>query len=112
MRQKFGRSLTGHGPAFSKVCPAARGWVPATSGNFSLRAGRDACLVTRSGLDKGNLGPDDLIAVPLEGALPPGISAEAPLHVERYRSDPSIGAILHIHSIAATVPSGRWSMAV
>ena len=84
---------------------AERGWVPATSGNFSLRAGTGTCLVTRSGLDKGKLGLDDLIPVPLEGALPPGISAEAPLHIERYRSDPAIGAVLHIHSVAATVLS-------
>jgi methylthioribulose-1-phosphate dehydratase len=84
---------------------AQRGWVPATSGNFSLRAGAGMCLVTRSGLDKGSLSPEDLIPVPLEGALPAGISAEAPLHIERYRSDPAIGAVLHIHSVAATVLS-------
>jgi methylthioribulose-1-phosphate dehydratase len=84
---------------------AERGWVPATSGNFSLRAGTGTCLVTRSGLDKGTLVLDDLIPVPIEGELPPGISAEAPLHVERYRSDPAIGAVLHIHSVAATVLS-------
>jgi methylthioribulose-1-phosphate dehydratase len=84
---------------------AARGWVPATSGNFSLRAGPDACLITRSGLDKGALGPNDLILVPLDGELPPGISAEAPLHVERYSSDPSIGAVLHVHTVAGTVLS-------
>jgi methylthioribulose-1-phosphate dehydratase len=84
---------------------AERGWVPATSGNFSVRAGGGTCLITRSGLDKGSLGPGDFIAVPLEGALPPGVSAEAPLHVERYRSDPSIGAVLHVHTVAGTVLS-------
>jgi methylthioribulose-1-phosphate dehydratase len=84
---------------------AARGWVPATSGNFSLRDGDRGCLITRSGLDKGLLEPGDLIAVPLDGALPAGISAEAPLHVERYRSDPAIGAVLHVHTVAATVLS-------
>jgi methylthioribulose-1-phosphate dehydratase len=83
---------------------SARGWVPATSGNFSVRAG-DGCLITRSGLDKGHLEPGDLIAVALEGGLPPGVSAEAPLHLERYRSDPSIGAVLHVHTVAATVLS-------
>jgi methylthioribulose-1-phosphate dehydratase len=84
---------------------AARGWVPATSGNFSLRASQDACLITRSGLEKGRLQAGDLISVPLSGLLPGGISAEAPLHVERYRADPAIGAVLHIHTIAGTVLS-------
>jgi methylthioribulose-1-phosphate dehydratase len=84
---------------------AARGWVPATSGNFSLRASADSCLITRSGLDKGLLEAGDLIPVPLRGALPSGISAEAPLHVERYRTDPEIGAVLHVHTVAGTVLS-------
>jgi methylthioribulose-1-phosphate dehydratase len=34
----------------------AQGWVPATSGNFSLRAG-DGIWITPSGMDKGSLQP-------------------------------------------------------
>jgi methylthioribulose-1-phosphate dehydratase len=89
---------------------AARGWLPATSGNLSFRAG-DACFVTRSGADKGNLSNADLIGVPLDGGVSPEtmaglrVSAETPLHVERYRSDPAIGAVLHVHTVAATVLS-------
>lgn len=84
---------------------AARDWVPATSGNFSRRLGADAIAITRSGIDKGNIRPADVVAVSLEGPLPPGVSAETPLHVARYRRDPQVGAIVHVHTVAATVLS-------
>jgi methylthioribulose-1-phosphate dehydratase len=84
---------------------AARGWVPATAGNFSCRIDADYAAVTRSGIDKGNIRPQDLIAVPLLGDLPAGASAETPLHVARYRRDAGIGAIVHVHTVAATVLS-------
>ena len=84
---------------------AARGWVPATSGNFSCRIDGDFVAVTRSGIDKGNIRPQDVIAVSLLGGLPPGVSAETPLHVSRYRRDPDVGAIVHVHTVAATVLS-------
>ena len=84
---------------------AGRGWVPATSGNFSRRIDAGTIAITRSGIDKGNIRAADLIAVSLAGPLPPGVSAETPLHVARYRSDASIGAIVHVHSVAATVLS-------
>jgi methylthioribulose-1-phosphate dehydratase len=84
---------------------AARGWVPATSGNFSRRIDARTIAITRSGIDKGSIGANDLIVVELETPLPKGVSAETPLHVARYRRDGSVGAIAHVHSIAATVLS-------
>jgi len=84
---------------------AARGWVPATAGNFSRRIDAASVAVTRSGIDKGNIRPQDLIAVPLAGELPAGVSAETPLHVARYRRDAGVGAVLHVHTVAATVLS-------
>ena len=84
---------------------AGRGWVPATSGNFSRRLDGGTIAITRSGIDKGNIRTADLIAVALDEPLPPGVSAETPLHVARYRADVAIGAIVHVHSIAATVLS-------
>jgi methylthioribulose-1-phosphate dehydratase len=84
----------------------ARGWVPATAGNLSVRAGAGRIAITASGTHKGRLGGDDVIAVDLEGrpedpARPP--SAETLLHCQLYRLDPAIGAVLHGHSVAATV---------
>lgn len=83
---------------------ARRGWVPATSGNFSVRAG-DRIAITRSGRDKGALRGDDVALVSLHEPLPEGLSAEAPLHVSRYRADAEIGAIFHVHSPNAALAS-------
>ncbi len=90
--------------AFARFA-AARGWVPATAGNFSLRLGPDHALVTRSGIDKGNVGPNEVAVVPLDGPIPAGMSAETPLHLARYRADAGVGAIVHVHTLAATVLS-------
>ena len=84
---------------------AERGWVPATSGNFSARLDERTCAITRSGVDKGRLTETDFIAIAIDEPLPPGVAAEAPLHLERYRSSPEIGAVLHVHTVAATVLS-------
>jgi methylthioribulose-1-phosphate dehydratase len=84
---------------------AARGWVPATAGNFSVRLDAGHALVTRSGIDKGNVGPADVAVVPLAGPIPAGMSAETPLHLARYRADARIGAVVHVHTLAATVLS-------
>lgn len=84
---------------------AARDWVPATSGNFSVRIDARHIAITRSGADKGRLAAGDVVAVSLDEPIPPGVSAETPLHVARYRADESIGAIMHVHTVAATVLS-------
>ena len=86
---------------------AGRGWVPATSGNFSCRIDRRHAAVTRSGIDKGSIGPEGIAIVAIDEAVPPGLSAETPLHLARYRTDAEIGAIFHVHTVAATVLSKR-----
>ncbi len=96
--------------ALCEVCRALgeKGWCRATSGNFSVRADAMHCLITRSGSDKSRLMPDDLMLCDFNGkaadadALP---SAEMPLHTLLYRIDDSIGAVLHTHSVHATVLS-------
>lgn len=84
---------------------AARGWVPATSGNFSCRLDARNVVVTRSGVDKGAIGPNDVAVVALDKPVPPGLSAETPIHLARYRTDPAIGAIFHVHTVASTILS-------
>jgi methylthioribulose-1-phosphate dehydratase len=84
---------------------SARGWIAATSGNFSCRLDAGHALVTRSGIDKGAIGANDVAVVPLAGPIPPGMSAETPLHLARYRASAATGAIVHVHTIAATVLS-------
>lgn len=85
----------------------AQNLVPATSGNFSARLDAQTVLITRSGVDKGSLQPTDLLPIPLHGPITAKVSAETPLHLALYRHDPAIGAVLHTHSVAATVLSRR-----
>ncbi|MFT5032208.1 MAG: methylthioribulose-1-phosphate dehydratase [Bermanella sp.] len=85
----------------------AQGWVPATSGNFSMRLSESAVLVTASGHHKGKLTEQDFLAVdldgePLDGGKP---SAETLLHTRLYQRFSSVQAVLHCHSRAATVLS-------
>jgi methylthioribulose-1-phosphate dehydratase len=93
---------------------AERGWVPATSGNFSRRLDAQTCAITRSGVDKGALAAADFAIVEIAGPVPPGVSAETPLHLERYAASPATGAVLHVHTVPATVLSradlGRGSV--
>ncbi len=92
----------------------ARGWVPATSGNFSVRPFPDSparILITPSGLDKGTLQPADLLEVNAEGKPVAGAgkpSAETALHLVLYRERPDARAILHVHTVWNTLISGHY----
>ncbi len=86
---------------------AGRGWLPATSGNLSARVDAGRIAVTLSGRDKGALVPADFTVMALDRPIPQGVSAEAPLHVALYRRDAAIGAVLHVHSVTATLASLR-----
>ncbi len=93
----------------------ARGWVPATSGNFSLREpgpGIGRVLITPSGHDKGALQPDDLIEVDANGRVVAGRSkpsAETGLHRVLYRARPEARSILHVHTVWNTLISGHYA---
>ncbi len=98
--------------ALCEVCRlfGEREWCLATSGNFSVRLENNRCMITQSGRDKSRLSPDDLMICDLHGAavdqqLKP--SAETPLHTCLYELDAGIGAVLHTHSVAATLLSRR-----
>jgi methylthioribulose-1-phosphate dehydratase len=84
-----------------------RGWVPATSGNFSARLSDGRIAITVSGRHKGELTPDDIMLIDAEGLSLDGKkpSAEALLHTSIYRRYPDVGAVLHPHSPGATLLS-------
>ncbi|WP_347901403.1 methylthioribulose 1-phosphate dehydratase [Pseudomonas purpurea] len=85
-----------------------RGWSPATSSNYSTRLSATEALLTVSGKHKGQLGIDDVLATDLSGnSLEPGKkpSAETLLHTQLYQWRADIGAVLHTHSVNATVLS-------
>ena len=86
----------------------SKGWLPATSGNLSVRLGADAIAITASGRDKGKLTKADVLAVGMDGqpfAAGPVPSAETRLHAVLYRRYRDVGAVLHLHSVNATVLS-------
>lgn len=78
----------------------ARGWAPATAGNYSVRLDDGSFAVTVSGWHKGRLTADGIMRVDAEGrGLTPGKpSAETALHLAIYRLFPEAGAVLHGHS--------------
>ena len=87
----------------------SRGWCDGTGGNFSVRIEHDPLhlLMAPSGVDKGDVVAEDLIVVDTNGAVVEGngrSSAETELHL-CIMSAVSAGAVLHTHSIAATVLS-------
>ena len=83
----------------------SRGWSPATSSNYSVRLNASCCAVTVSGKHKGELTADDVMVVDLEGRplVNKKPSAETLLHTQLYKRDADIGAVLHTHSVCATV---------
>lgn len=92
--------------AVAAACDARR-WCQGTGGNFSAVVRRQplTLLITPSGVDKGRLGPDDLLTVDGDGR-PRGAgvrpSAETALHCAIVQTV-AAGAVLHTHSVAATL---------
>jgi methylthioribulose-1-phosphate dehydratase len=95
---------------------AALGWMRGTSGNLSVTLERDPLLlaVTGSGLDKGELTPDDFVIVDRDGERVEGRggsglrpSAEAGLHARIARVT-GAGAVVHVHALAAVVAAHHW----
>lgn len=85
-----------------------KGWSPATSSNYSARIDDDHIAITVSGRHKGQLGAGDVMIVDLDGKPVQSASrasAETRLHTAIYSLFTDIGAVLHTHSLAATVLS-------
>lgn len=92
------RAIVALGKAFD-----ARGWAPATSGNYSIRLADGTIAITVSGRHKGRLTEDDVMLLAPDGTPlePKRASAETALHLWLYAQDPAIGSVLHSHSHAA-----------
>lgn len=85
----------------------SKGWVPATSGNFSVRLPDGTIAITVSGKHKGHLHSDDIMLIDtdaksLDGKKP---SAETGLHTGIYRRFPDINAVLHPHPLNTVLVS-------
>lgn len=79
-----------------------RGLIAGGDGNISARLPDGSLLITPAGLCKGELAPDDLVVIAMDGALlraAPGRrqSSEQLLHLHAYRRRPEVAAIVHAH---------------
>ena len=85
------------------------GMVPATSGNFSARLADGRIAITVSGSHKGRLTFDDIMVIDAAGRSLDDrrSSAETGLHLQIYRRFPDAAAVLHPHSVNATLLSRR-----
>ena len=88
----------------------ARGWLPGTGGNISTVLQREPLLlaITASGVDKGRIAPEDLVAVGAAGAVVSGTgkpSNELALHLAILECRPHARAVVHTHSTWATLAS-------
>ena len=83
----------------------SKGWVPATSGNFSARLSDGNIAITVSGRHKGQLQRDDIMLIDAEGRSLDGQkpSAETLLHTAIYKRYPKIQSVLHPHAMSATL---------
>lgn len=91
----------------------ALGMVPATSGNFSIRLADGTIAITVSGRHKGQMTENDIMCIDSEGRSLDDRqpSAETLLHTGIYRRYDQANAILHPHSVTATILSrvcGNW----
>ncbi|HEX4273791.1 MAG TPA: methylthioribulose 1-phosphate dehydratase [Bryobacteraceae bacterium] len=92
-----------------------RGWISATSGNFSARISSDPLrlLVTRKGADKATLSNSDFLVVDRTGALIAGsscASAETAIHLAVIRAT-GASAVLHTSSAHTMMLAERRSRA-
>ena len=84
-----------------------KGWSPATSTNYSVRAVNESeIIISRSGVDKSKFVLEDLITIDRKGLVlnPPGVksSAETEIHTFLYDRFPTARCVLHTHSVLGT----------
>ena len=87
----------------------ARGWCPATAGNFSILLNSEPLrmLITPSGVDKNLLSTNDLLEVNEKVEVVSGKgkpTAEGLIHTAVYQTT-SARSVLHVHTVANTVLS-------
>jgi L-fuculose-phosphate aldolase len=82
---------------------ARRGLIRACEGNLSCRLGDGRILLTPRGADKGRLDGAALVVCAVDHEPPTEASSEALAHLETYRRQPVIGALVHAHPEALLV---------
>ena len=92
----------------------SKGWVPATSGNFSARLPDGTIAITVSGKHKGRLQAEDIMRIDaeaqsLDGKKP---SAETLLHTYLYKRFPEVQSVVHPHPLNAVLVSKLFTQAI
>lgn len=87
-----------------------RGWSHGTAGNFSLRGSNGIVWQSPSGLNKGELDPENFIPIDLASVKviwPAKVkpSLEMPVHLGIYRAVPEAMAVVHTHPPFAVAAS-------
>ncbi len=90
-----------------------RGLVSGAGGNISARIpGTDQVLITATGVSLGDVEPEGLLLLNLEGGVvdnPSGLkpSKESNFHLAAYILRPEVGAVVHVHPPYATAYSNK-----
>ncbi len=77
-----------------------KGFSPGHSGNISARI-EDKILLTPSGLNLGELEPEDIVIIDIDGNISEGNkkpTSEKNMHIGIYKNRPEIKAIIHCHA--------------
>ena len=104
--------MSSRGPEAAQLCRLGvslfqRGLTPGRTGNLSVRLQDDTILISPSGTSMGDLDPETLSRVSLDGThldgLPP--SKETFLHLALYKARPQNAGVAHTHSTHAAAVS-------
>src|SRR5215207_3730107 len=82
-----------------------KGFCAGNEGNHSCRISADRVLCTPTGISKGNLKPDDICTVDMEGKQVAGKrkrTSEILMHLAIYKARPDVKAVVHSHPPHAT----------
>src|ERR1051326_4582338 len=77
-----------------------KGFCAGNEGNHSYRLSENRVLCTPTGISKGNLKPDDLCVVDMEGKQVSGTrkrTSEILLHLAIYKNRDDVRAVIHSH---------------
>jgi L-fuculose-phosphate aldolase len=82
-----------------------RFFVASNDGNMSARLSDNEILVTPSGMNKGDITPDQILKIDMQGRVISGSlkpSSETRMHLAVYKVRPDVQAIVHAHPPVAT----------
>lgn len=75
-------------------------FVSANDGNMTVRIADDRVVATPTGISKGDLSPEMLLVVSLDGEILEGTykaTSELPMHLRCYRENPALQSTAHAH---------------